>query len=332
MADPVAGHREVTVMTLNVYFGTDLGPLFGAKDPPELIEAVAKAWAEVLATDIPARAASIAHEIAACEPDLVGLQEVIQWSTGTAGAMSPNFDFLLLILEALRNEGCFYAPIAIRKDLDQAGPLDMSGNLVRLEDRHAILIRVEPVPTKMRPYNIQAETFSKLFGIASPIMGSLAIPRSWIAIDAMLGDKKFRLVETHIESLDEDVQLAQGRELVASLANIDSPIIVMGDFNSNGNQERGVPDNTATYPELIAAGFKDAWGAVNPGDLGNTCCHAPDLRNSALEHSRRLDLVLTRGAVTPVSARLVAAEPAARTASGVWPTDHAGLLVKLRFD
>lgn len=332
MADSVAGHREIAVMTLNVYFGTDLGPLFGAKDLPELIEAVAKAWAEVLATDIPARAASIAREIAASKPDLVGLQEVVQWSTGTAGAMSPRLDFLLLILEALRNEGCFYAPIAIRKDLDQAGPLDMSGNFVRLEDRHAVLIRVEPLPTQVRPYNIQAETFSKLFGITSPIMGSLAIPRSWIAVNAMLGDKKFRLVETHIESLDEVVQLAQERELVAALANIESPIIVMGDFNWNGNQEPGVPDNTATYPEMTATGFKDAWGAVNPGDPGNTCCHAADLRNLALEHNRRLDLILTRGAITPLSARLVAAEPAARTASGVWPTDHAGLQVKLRFD
>jgi endonuclease/exonuclease/phosphatase family metal-dependent hydrolase len=332
MQDSSAGHRELTVMTLNVYFGTDLAPLFAAKDLPELFEAVAKAWAEVQATDIPARATAIAHEIAAAKPDLVGLQEVIQWSTGAPGAMSSRFDFLLLILEALRKEGCFYAPIAIRKDLDQAGPLDTNGNFVRLEDRHAVLIRIEPLSTQVRPYNIQAEPFSKLFGVVSPIMGSLAVPRSWIAVDSMLGEKKLRLVETHIESLDEAVQLAQERELVTALANIESPVIVMGDFNSNGNQQPDVPDNTATYPELIAAGFKDAWTAVNPGDPGNTCCHAEDLRNPVLGHNRRLDLILTRGAITPLSATLVAAEPAARTASGVWPTDHAGLLAKLRFD
>lgn len=319
-------------MTLNVYFGTDLGPLFAAKDLPELTEAVAKAWAEVRATDIPARAASIAHEIASARPDVLGLQEIVQWSTGAPGAMSPKFDFLLLILEALRKESCFYAPIAISKDLDQAGPLDLNGNFARLEDRHAVLIRIEPLPTQVRPYNIQAQTFSTLFAIGSPIMGSLTVPRSWIAVDAMLGDGKFRLVETHLESMDEAVQLAQERELVAALASTESPIIVIGDFNSNGNQQPGVPDNTATYSELLAAGFTDVWAAVNREDPGNTCCHAADLRNSISTLNRRLDFILTRGAITPVSARLVAAEPAARTPSGVWPTDHAGLLAKLRFE
>ena len=333
MKDSTPGIREVTVMTLNVYFGTDLGALFAAKDLPELIEAVAKAWAEVQATDIPARAASIAHEIAAAQPDLVGLQEVVQWSTGLPGAMSPRFDFLLLILEALRKENCSYIPIAIRKDLDQAGPLDTKDeNFVRIVDRHAVLLRIDPLPTPVRPYNIQAETFYKLFEIASPLIGSVKVPRSWIAIDAMLGDKQFRLVETHLESMDDAVQLAQARELVSARANYESPIIVMGDFNSNGNQQPDLPDNTATYPELIAAGFKDVWAAVNRNDLGNTCCHAADLRNPVSSLDRRLDLILTRGAITPVSAKLIAAEPAARTASGVWPTDHAGVLAKLRFE
>jgi len=319
-------------MTVNVYFGTDLGVLFAAKDLPELLEAVGNVWAEVQATDIPGRAASIAHEIASATPDVVSLQEVVQWSTGAPGAMSPKFDFLLLILEALRNEGCFYTPIAISKDLDQSGPLDTNGNFARIEDRHAVLIRIEPPPTKVRPYNAQTHAFSKVFAIGSPLLGSLTVPRSWIAVDAMLDDRKFRLVETHLESMDEAVQLAQERELVASLASTESPIIVIGDFNSNGNQQPGVPDNTATYPELLAAGFSDAWAAVNRDDPGNTCCHAADLRNSVSALNRRLDFILTRGAITPLSARLVAAEPAARTPSGLWPTDHAGLLAKLRFD
>jgi endonuclease/exonuclease/phosphatase family metal-dependent hydrolase len=331
MEKSVSGHRDVTVMTLNVYFGAELEPLFAAKDLPELIAAVAKAWAAVQATDIPARATSIAHEIAAAKPDLVGLQEVAQWSTGTRGAMSSRFDFLLLILEGLRKEGCFYAPIAIRKDLDQTGPLGMSGNFVRFEDRHAVLIRIHPLPTQVRPYDIRAETFSTLFEIASPLIGSVTVPRSWIAVDAILGNKKFRFVETHVESLDEAVQVAQGKELIAALANTDLPIVMAGDFNSNANQQSDVPDNTATYPEIVAAGFQDAWAAVNRDDPGNTCCHAADLRNPVSRLDRRLDLVLTRGAITPISAKLVGAEPAARTSSRVWATDHAGVLATLRF-
>lgn len=331
MEDSASGHREVTVMTLNVYFGTELDPLFAAKDLPQLIEAVAKAWAEVQATDIPARATSIAHQIAAAKPDLVGLQEVAQWSTGAPGAMSSRFDFLLLILEALRKEGCFYAPIAIRKDLDQAGPLDMNGNFVRFEDRHAVLIRIEPFPTQVRPYNIQAETFSTLFEIASPLIGSVTVPRSWIAVDAILGDKKFRFIESHVESMEEAVQVAQGKELIAALASTALPIVMVGDFNSNANQQSDAPDNTATYPEIVAAGFQDAWAAVNRDDPGNTCCHAADLRNPVARLDRRIDLIFTRGPITPISAKLVGAEPAARTPSRVWPTDHAGVLATLRF-
>ncbi|HKN01148.1 MAG TPA: endonuclease/exonuclease/phosphatase family protein [Candidatus Binataceae bacterium] len=228
MKGSVSGHRDVTVMTMNVYFGVDLEPVFAARNLPELIETVAGVWAHVQATDISARATSIAREIAAADPDLVGLQELAEWSIGKPGAMSPRFDFLLLILEALQQEGAFYAPIAIRKDLDQTAPLDMNGTLLRFEDRHAVLLRIEPLPTQVRPYNIQSETFTRLLETASPLMGSLRVPRSWIS-----------------------------------------------------------------------------------------------------ELNRRLDLVLTRGAIAPISAKLVGADPDARTPSGVWPADHAAVLAKL---
>jgi endonuclease/exonuclease/phosphatase family metal-dependent hydrolase len=331
MEDSASGHREVTVMTLNVYFGTDLGPVFAAKDLPQLVETLAKMWAQIEATDIPARAASIAREIAAAKPDLVGLQEVAQWSVGAPGAMTVKFDFLLLILEALRKESALYVPIAIKKDLDQAGPLDMSGNFARFEDRHAVLLRIEPL-TQVQPYDVQAEAFPTLFETASPLVGLIRVPRSGIAVDAILGDRKFRFIETHLESLDVAVQMAQSKELLATLASTALPIIMVGDFNSNANQEPGVPDYTPTYPELIAAGFQDAWAAVNHDDPGNTCCHALDLRNPASDLKRRIDLILTRGAITPVSAKLVVAEPAARTPSGIWPSDHAGVVAKLRLE
>jgi len=323
--------REVTILTLNVYFGAELAPVYGARDFPELVATVAKIWEHVLAGDIPARAKSLAHQIAAAAPDVVGLQEIARWSIGTPGAMSVRHDFLLLILEALEDEGHFYTPIAIAKNLDQAGPLDMNGNFVHIEDRDAVLLKVAPTHARIRPYNIHTKTFSTLYQPTSA-MGSLSGKRSWIAVDASLGDKKFRLIATHIESLDDSTQAAQTKELITESANTASPIIMMGDFNSNAHQRPDVPDNTPTYPDLIAAGFQDAWAAVNPGDPGYTCCHAPDLRNVMTELNRRLDLVLTRGAITPLWAKLVAAEPSARAASGVWPTDHAGVAAKLRFD
>jgi endonuclease/exonuclease/phosphatase family metal-dependent hydrolase len=246
--------------------------------------------------------------------------------------MVPKYDFLLLVLQALQKEGFFYTPIAVNRDLNRSAPCDMNGNFVEFQDRHAVLLRVGPNPSKVRPYDAQAKTFTTLYEVGSPLMGTVNVPRSWIAVDALLDDRKFRFVETHIESLEETVQVAQNNELIAALANVGFPIIMVGDFNSNANRRPEVEDYTRTYPDLIAAGFTDAWAAVNSGDPGNTCCHAPDLRNIAAELNRRLDLVLLRGAITPISAKLVAAEPAARTASGVWPTDHAGVFAKLRLE
>ncbi len=332
MEESSSGPRDVTVLTLNVYFGTDLGPAFGAKDFPGLIETLGKLWAEVQATDIPARAVSIAHQIAASAPDLVALQEIALWSAGAPGTMAPKYDFLLLVLQALQKEGFFYTPIAVNRDLNRSAPCDMNGNFVEFQDRHAVLLRVGPNPSKVRPYDAEAKTFTTLYEVGSPLMGTVNVPRSWIAVDALLDDRKFRFVETHIESLEEAVQVAQNNELIAALANVGFPIIMVGDFNSNANRRPEVEDYTRTYPDLIAAGFTDAWAAVNSGDPGNTCCHAPDLRNIAAELNRRLDLILLRGAITPISAKLVAAQPAARTASGVWPTDHAGVFAKLRLE
>jgi hypothetical protein len=74
---PFAGDRQVTVMTRNLYLGTDLKPIFSAPNTFSLLAAVGSGWAQVHANDFPARTESIADEIAAAKPDLVGLQEAM---------------------------------------------------------------------------------------------------------------------------------------------------------------------------------------------------------------------------------------------------------------
>ena len=64
------GHQKgtVTVMTRNLYLGTELGPIFSAPTLPGLLSAVGAGYANVQATDFPARATSIAAEIEAARP------------------------------------------------------------------------------------------------------------------------------------------------------------------------------------------------------------------------------------------------------------------------
>jgi hypothetical protein len=102
----------------------------------------------------------------------------------------------------------------------------------------------------------------------------------------------------------------------------------VGDLNSNPTP--GAPDATATYGIVTGAGFTDLWTALHAGEPGLTCCQDPSLRNTTSALTARIDLVLYRGGFGASSADVVGEAPADRTASGVWPSDHAGVVGSLR--
>src|SRR3954453_11801019 len=80
-----AGHARagtvVTVMTRNLYFGTDLTPVVTSQSQSQFFTAVAGAYDEAQASNFSGRLNRVADEIAATQPDLVGLQEAVQWRT-----------------------------------------------------------------------------------------------------------------------------------------------------------------------------------------------------------------------------------------------------------
>ncbi len=111
---------------------------------------------------------------------------------------------------------------------------------------------------------------------------------------------------------------------------------MVGDFSSTPDGEL-----TGTYELVLEAGFADLWqvagGEGGREEAGPTCCQAPNLRNPESDLSRRLDFVFfrdapDRGDGPPVEAAVtrIGAEPTDRTASGLWPSDHAGLVASLR--
>jgi hypothetical protein len=107
-------------------------------------------------------------------------------------------------------------------------------------------------------------------------------------------------------------------------------VILAGDFNS-----RAGGGGTPTYSNLIGAGFKDAWSVTHPGELGNTWGHDEDLLNNRVNLTQRLDLVLFRdgnvGGLCASDADIVGDELSDRIrASGLWPSDHAGVVATLR--
>lgn len=323
-------HRVTDVLTYNVYLGTDLTPIFTAIDQTALFAAVGEAWLEVQASNIPSRAAVIADEIASASPALVGLQEVVRWSTGpTPEASDLQFDFLDLILARLAADGVHYAPVAVQDNLDASAPtLDQNFNLlfVRLLDRDVMLARTDLRVADLKISNLQQQTFSTVLSFSTPVLGSITIPRGWISTDAKVRGKTFRFITTHLEGFNPLVQVAQASELIEGPANTSMPVVMTGDFNSDANRGGG-PDTTATYPEMIAAGFQDAWSLANPGIAGNTCCQAEKLDNSVSQLYERIDLIMIRSGVGSAMADLSDVEAGA---APFWASDHAALKATLQ--
>jgi hypothetical protein len=115
-------------------------------------------------------------------------------------------------------------------------------------------------------------------------------------------------------------------ELLSGPAATELPVVPVCDCNSPADGSL-----TATYGNLIAAGFDDAWNVVFPGDPGLTCCHDEFLLEPVASFSARIDLVLFRGDFEVTGADLVGENPADRTPSGLWPSDHAGVAATLTF-
>jgi endonuclease/exonuclease/phosphatase family metal-dependent hydrolase len=318
--------HQITIMTRNMDSGTGFGPVVSAQTFPEFLAGVAELYAEVQASHPPERAAGIAREIAAAQPDLVALQEVSQWRTGPlfGNPTTVVYDVLASLLADLDARGLHYTPVAVIPEWTIAAPC-ACGFSVGYSDYDVILARTDLRSVDFTVYNMQVGHFTHLLTVRS-VVGPVTIPRGWASVDVHIPGKTFRFVTTHLEATSPPVQVAQGAELLAGPGNTTLPTIYAGDFNSAA---AGGPDQTPTYGNLIAAGLVDLWNAANPHQPGLTWpLHGEDpyTQNTAL--SERIDLVFGAGRVTAVSAQRVGI--GRLTPSGLWPSDHAGVVATVR--
>ena len=328
---PFKGKRQVTVMTRNLYIGASLDPIFAAQTFPQLVGAVTTAFLEVQATRFPERAQAIAGEIAETSPEVIGLQEVeiIRTDTPADGAATPAetvlYDYLDILLASLAARGLHYAPVAVVQNSDTELPSAL-GFDVRATDRDVILVRTDLRRADLKWRNPQAANFATNLTIPT-LGGPITLLRGWNALDVKIRGKKFRLVNTHLETeAAPPIQAAQALELLAGPGATSRPTLFIGDFNS---QADGL--GTPTYGILRAAGFGDAWSDTHPGDPGLTCCWEAHLLSPVPPFDERIDLVLHRGGFTTLSAEIVGEDAAAdRTPSGLFHSDHAGVVATLQ--
>jgi endonuclease/exonuclease/phosphatase family metal-dependent hydrolase len=342
-------HRagKISVLTRNVYVGTSTSGILSATDIVEIIMQATEAFELLNATNFPERAFSLAKEIKMTKPDLIGLQEIslvrLQTPSDFLENPIPNaetvlFDYLDILMQALASYDLNYKVAGIVENFDVEVPLVVGlddddepvyGD-IRLTDYDVVLAR-KGVGIK----NVVAQNYQ--VNLPLPDLGT-EVFRGYVAVDAKVGRKKVRFVNTHLEAftgdpeLDvviEQIQNAQAMELVASLATEEKPIIMVGDFNSPASYG-------TTYQYVLSEGFHDAWNTnlLTCNENGFTFGHDADLRNEFVDFYERIDFVFTRNPgenlPLPTCVMVVGDEYRNRTPSGLWPSDHGGVAAKLK--
>jgi endonuclease/exonuclease/phosphatase family metal-dependent hydrolase len=370
LALPVAADAKkksfnTTVMSRNIYLGSDLTGALTASGSVDVFEEGGKIWRNMQETNFNARAKVLADEIVARKPDLVGLQEAALWRRDETGApdgpASPAqevvYDFVLQLRAELRERGLKYKVAASQQEMDLEIPLDFvdddtpAGTAYdgRLTMRDVILVKASK---RLKVRNAQGDNYALGLPVPqdlgapgpSPEDTTLTVLRGFTSVDVTKlkgtgkhpAKQRFRFINTHLEAFSAFFRSGQAGELISpgSVTDTDQRVVLVGDLNSDpadasvdGPPFSPIPTpNAAAYDRIVGAGFTDVGVTVN------TCCHDADLLNPPpAAFSSRIDHVLIKGAkISPVSAALVGADPALRTPTALWPSDHGGVVSKLR--
>lgn len=334
------GHRNdaVRVMTRNIYIGTDVDVVLGTSDPDSIPILAAQAFQGLLATNFPERAVSLVREIFITRPHLIGLQEVtllrIQ-SPGdaVAGGTIPAEDVLMnyldIFMATLDAFGLDYKIAGKIQNVDVEIPM-ITGidpvptfDDIRVTDFDVILVRDDVKVKHVTAVNYQVN-------LPIPDL-EIELTRGYVAIDAKVGKKKYRFANTHLEPFYLPVRNAQAQELMAALNDAKYPVIMVGDFNTPAPFGE-------TYQFIQSQGYVDVWthNIFNYNSDGFTYGHEADLLNAEANFYERIDHIYVKNNASPgnalrgpVIAIVVGDEQFNRTPSGLWPSDHGGVVARL---
>ena len=312
-AAPAKSKPRVTVMTRNLFLGADLLPLATAPAGVPFQQAVAKALASVQATDPAARMKLIAGEIAAAKPDLVGLQEVSQWSTrplGSTGTPRVVVDYLGVMMAELKRLHAPYRVVAKRLSLHLKAP-SSAGVEVDFTDGNAILAR-----SGVTVSNARSGDFKHELQIPTQGIGLVNVNRSWNALDAAIGAAHIHFVNAHLEAYSTGIRLQQAQDLVAGPLRSSLETILVGDLNSNANLP--LKADRPPYLAIRAAGFAEERTAEN------NCCFADSLSGGKWDHI--VDHIMAKPQVKLVRSFITGRE----TTAGRHPSDHGGVVSTLQ--
>jgi endonuclease/exonuclease/phosphatase family metal-dependent hydrolase len=372
--------KPLTVMTRNLYLGADINrpilaalaaqapqpgdtpAIVGARVLTALANATYATRAIVDQTNFNVRAGLLAKELKRTRPDLVGLQEVALWRHGPLEISDPSTiavpnattvdsDFLDILLKALRKKGLHYKAVVVGNRADVEAP-SFSGTLaapgadardVRLTMRDVILKRAKnDVKVVASGDTIYAHNLS--LPLAS-VGKTFSFARGYQWVDVRHGHKRFRFINTHLESASSDLAYAQAAELLANAPAAGRTNVFVCDCNSDPLNHTvktylTPPDtlpHSAPYDLITGAGgFVDEWLRWAPASAGWTS-GLSELVNDATAagFDHRIDMVFARKAdgtgLRVDRGRVTGTKVSDRDpATGLWPSDHGGVVLRLR--
>jgi endonuclease/exonuclease/phosphatase family metal-dependent hydrolase len=352
--------KPQTVMTRNIYLGANINRPINAAlaaeaaggTPQEVLVALANATHQTRAivdrTNFPVRAGLLADEIVATRPSLVGLQEVAWWrhgplqlgQVGVPNATETDYDFLQILLDALEERGESYEAVVVgtRGDVEApsfTGTGSADARDVRLTMRDVILARAD---SGVRVTDTHDQIFDTNLTVA--VAGvPMNFDRGYQWADVRSGGTSFRFVNTHLESVSSDLAYAQAAEVVGAAPADDRSTVFVCDCNSDPLDHRVKPIDTLPHSapyELITQTFTDEWLRHAPAEEGWTSGLSEtvdDPTGAGFDH--RIDMIFGRTADggplavdrgTTTGTSVDDRDPA----TGLWPSDHGGVVLRLR--
>lgn len=339
--------QELRVMTRNLYIGAEIQSLAAAQTQEDFILGVQAALEQMADNNFRERAEALAEEIVEKKPQIIGLQEVYRLTT-TMSVMDdqpPFFDYLEELLNELNLRGECYYPAATVTNLD-FGPIPTPlYGFVRVTDRDVILARCD-IETDVVDLTVFCPDRQSVDGCnyqvvaeAETPVGPISFQRGFVGVDTMYG----RFFNTHLEVRNPDptnplsplVQRFQAQELmsVVNLVNESNdpngPTIIVGDINSSPEDVDSIMGFQSPYTQLADV-YYDTW-TLRPGKpKGYTCCFDEDLSVDA-DLYERIDMIFTNEFPERVKANVVGNNQTDQSFSGLWPSDHAGVVARIKF-
>ena len=361
---------QVKVMTRNLYLGADIFRVVEAAQNPnpdpdglDIPRAVADVFRIMQETNFNDRAEAIADEVLKTKPHVIGIQEASTYYIQTPGdflagnpvqANTVFIDFYTVLNEALEARGLYYdSYLVTNADIElpmvdpKAGPPYYLSD-VRLVDHDMILVKKNLKSWEVASGNYAAQLELDIVGTPA------AFSRGYLVVDVKIKENEYRFVNTHLEVRSASgspfrlAQSAQMFELLTTIGNlsVDGPpqVIIVGDFNSSPEDITGEAIDPSdgqlkTYvpPYMLVTdyfGYLDSWLLQKKYDEGYTSGFDEYVSDPNAELTTRIDHVFLGPdgyKIEKVNAIVVGDEVKDMTPNGLWPSDHAGVVAKIKF-